>query len=138
MTTILDASTPAGTAPRRNPSPVTVVVDHPELTALLRAGLPPAALPCGRSEVQQGHHCTGATCPDFVRPQLPAGFGYADQLIVGQEFGFLSTTEPAPLRRLVGARCCAAGTLTVLTAVAADGLATTHWVDGSLVVRSRS
>ena len=136
MTALLDTSTTVGAARRRH-LPAVTVVDQLELVAPLRAGLPPAALPCGRCEVQQGHHHPGAICPDFVRPRLPAGFGYADELLVGQEFGFVPTTEPAPLRRLVGASCCAGGTLTVLTAVAADGQTTSHWVDGSLVVRSR-
>jgi hypothetical protein len=142
MTTTLAATTlAAGTTaaePRRDhPAPVTVVVDQLELATLLTAGLHPAALPCERCGLQQGHHRPSATCSGFVRPQLPGGFGYADQLAVGQVFGFLPTTSPAGRRRLVASTCCAVGSLTVLTALAPDGETTTHWVDGSLVVATQ-
>ena len=114
--------------------PMAVERDELDLTTLLPAGLHPSALPCGRCGVRQGHHRPTTTCPAFTRPNLPAGYAYADQLRVGQGFGFLPATGPDCRRRVTTSSCCVVQDLTVLTSAAPDCGPATHWVQASLVV----
>jgi hypothetical protein len=114
--------------------PMEIELDRLDLAALLPVGLRPSALPCGRCGVRQGHHGRSGACPAYVRPDLPAGFAFADRLRVGQAFRFLPETGSDCVRRVTATGCCAMGELTALTSAAEGCGPATHWVQGSLVV----
>lgn len=137
MTTSAHLSTSAHPAPAVAPPAadvVEVILDHADLAALIRAGSHPSTLPCGRCGIAQGHHRATTDCPAFVRPALPEGYAYADQLVVDQRFRFLPVTETECVRRVEQSTCCVVGTMTVLRSRAQGCEPATHWVDGSLVV----
>ena len=85
-----------------NPAiPVTVVLDPLFGAALRPEDLPVRALQlpcarCGRTSAAHGGH--PPDCDGFVRPGLPVGYVYVDQLSLGDAFRFTSRGSDADVR----------------------------------------
>ncbi|MGI8459585.1 MAG: hypothetical protein ACR2LI_15925 [Propionibacteriaceae bacterium] len=107
-------------------------------TVLDREDMPahPSQLPCGRcGEIWGEHSTSSAEGHGFVRPGLPRGYAFVDDLRASHRFAFLTGRSEGPARVVRRVDPCHADHLVRIES-AADGFeAATHWLRTSTIVR---